>query len=54
MIYEVNKVPVYEESDDIDYIIIKVKESVINGEHGGDLYETTLKAWRAKLETAMP
>lgn len=54
MIDKVNKVPVYEESNDIDYIIIKVKESVINDEHGGDLYETTRKAWRAKLETAMP
>ena len=51
---EVNKVPVYAEPEGIDYIIIKVKESVINGEHGGDLYDTTRRAWHAKLETAMP
>ncbi len=51
---EVNKVPVYDEPEGIDYIIIKVKESVINGERGGSLYETTRKAWRAKLESAMP
>ena len=51
---ENNKVPVYAEPEGIDYIIIKVKESVINGEHGGSLYETTRKAWRARLESAMP
>lgn len=32
---EINNVPVYAEPEGIDYIIIKVKESVINGEHGG-------------------
>jgi hypothetical protein len=51
---EVNKVPVYDEPEGIDYIIIKVKESVINGERDGNLYETTRKAWHAKLENAMP
>ena len=51
---EVNKVSVYAEPEGIDYIIIKVKESVINGERGGSLYETTRKAWRARLESAMP
>ncbi len=51
---EVNKAPVYAEPEGIDYIIIKVKESVINGERGGSRYETTRKAWRAKLESAMP
>ena len=50
---EVNKVPVYAEPEGIDYIIIKVKESAID-EHSGSLYETTRKAWRAKLESAMP
>ncbi|MBO4481268.1 MAG: leucine-rich repeat protein [Bacteroidales bacterium] len=49
-----NKIPVYAEPEGIDYIIIKVKESVINGERGGSLYETTRKAWLAKLESAMP
>lgn len=44
----------YAEPEGIDYIIIKVKESVINGGYGGNLYETTRRAWRAKLETAMP
>ncbi len=51
---EVNKVPVYDEPEGIDYIIIKVKESVINGERGGNLYEATRKSWHAKLESAMP
>lgn len=49
-----NNIPVYAEPEGIDYIIIKVKESVINGDRGGNLYETTRRAWRAKLETAMP
>lgn len=51
---EVNKVPVYAEPDDIDYIIIKVKGNVINGDRGVSLYEATRRAWRAKLESAMP
>ena len=51
---ETNNIPVYAEPEGIDYIIIKVKESVINGDRGGNLYETTRRAWRAKLETAMP
>ena len=51
---DVNKVPVYAEPEGIDYIIIKVKENVINGDRGGNLYETTRRAWRAKLETAKP
>lgn len=49
-----NNIPVYAEPEGIDYIIIKVKENVINGERGGDLYDTTRRAWHAKLETAMP
>jgi len=49
-----NNIPVYAEPEGIDYIIIKVKESVINGDRGGNLYETTRRAWHAKLETAMP
>ena len=51
---ETNNIPVYAEPEGVDYIIIKVKESVINGDRGGNLYETTRRAWRAKLETAMP
>lgn len=51
---EVNKVPVYAEPEGIDYIIIKVKESVINSDRGGSLYEATRRAWHAKLESAMP
>ena len=51
---ETNNIPVYAEPEGIDYIIIKVKENVINGERGGDLYDTTRRAWHAKLETAMP
>lgn len=49
-----NNIPVYAEPEGIDYIIIKVKENVINGDRGGNLYETTRRAWHAKLETAMP
>lgn len=51
---ENNNVPVYAEPEGIDYIIIKVRESVINGERGGSLYETTRKAWHARLDSAMP
>ena len=51
---EVNKVPVYAEPEGIDYIIIKVKESSIIDGRGGSLYEATRRAWRAKLESAMP
>ena len=51
---EIYQAPVYAEPEGIDYIIIKVKESVINGERGGDLYETTRRAWHARLESAMP
>ena len=47
-------IPVYEEPKDIDYIIIKVKESCINGDRGGSLYEATRRAWHARLESAMP
>ena len=46
---ETNNIPVYAEPEGIDYIIIKVKENVINGDRGGDLYDTTRRAWHAKF-----
>lgn len=42
--------PVYEEPDDLDYVIIKTTRNAIN--NNGNLYEATRRAWRANLERA--
>lgn len=42
--------PVYEEPEDLDYIIIKTTRNAIN--NNGNLYEATRRAWRANLERA--
>ena len=42
---------IYEEPD-FDYIIIKINEEHI--EERGSIYETTRRAWKAKLESARP
>lgn len=42
--------PVYEEPDDLDYVIIKTTRNVVNS--NGNLYEATRRAWRANLERA--
>lgn len=42
--------PVYEEPEDLDYIIIKTSRNAINA--NGNLYEATRRAWRANLERA--
>lgn len=42
--------PVYEEPDNLDYVIIKTTRNAIN--NNGNLYEATRRAWRANLERA--
>lgn len=42
--------PVYEEPDDLDYVIIKTTRNVVSS--NGNLYEATRRAWRANLERA--
>ena len=42
--------PIYEEPDNIEYIIIKTSNSAIQS--NGNLYEATRRAWYAKLERA--
>ena len=42
--------PVYEEPDDLDYVIIKTTRNAVN--NNGSLYEATRRAWRANLDRA--
>ena len=42
--------PVYEEPDDLDYVIIKTTRNVVSS--NGNLYEATRRAWRANLDRA--
>lgn len=44
------KRPVYEEPDDIDYVIIKTSPNAVSS--NGNLYEATRRAWRANLDRA--
>ena len=43
--------PIYEEPNDIDYVIIKTTNNVVQMSQG-NLYEATRRAWRADLERA--
>lgn len=43
--------PVYEEPEDLDYVIIKTSNNAVQTAHGS-LYEATRRAWRANLERA--
>ena len=40
--------PIYEEPDDVEYVIIKTTNAVVQAAQGG-LYEATRRAWRANL-----
>lgn len=40
--------PIYEEPDDVDYVIIKTTNAVVHAAQGS-LYEATRRAWRANL-----
>lgn len=42
--------PVYEEPENIDYVIIKTTRNAVN--NNGSLYEATRRAWRANLDRA--
>ena len=43
--------PIYEEPDDVDYIIIKTSNNAVQIAQGS-LYDATRRAWRANLERA--
>jgi hypothetical protein len=43
--------PIYEEPNDIDYVIIKTTNNVVQMSQG-NLYEATRRAWRADIERA--
>ena len=45
------KRPIYEEPDDVDYVIIKTTNAVVQAAQGS-LYEATRRAWRANLKRA--
>lgn len=47
---EEQNIKIYTEPSDLDYIIIKIKEEMI--EERGGVYETVRSAWHAKLSTA--
>lgn len=49
---EEQNMQIYIEPSDLNYIIIKIKEEMI--EKRGSVYETTRRAWHAKLSTAEP
>jgi hypothetical protein len=44
-------IQIYTEPSNLDYVLIKTKESTVENE---GLYDATRKAWHAKLSTAEP